>query len=137
MPSSPLVSERRLVIVIGAVVFVDSMFYAVIAPLLPSLVHQLHLSKLSAGVMTASYPVGTLIGSLPGGLLAARAGPKPTVIAGLALLAGSTVAFAVLHDAAALDGARFFEGVGGACTWAGTPTRAPCATGRHRRPAPN
>jgi MFS family permease len=111
--------ERRLVAVMSAVVFVDTMFFAVIAPLLPRLAHELHLSKLSAGVMTASYPVGTLVGSLPGGVLAARAGPKATVITGLTLLAGSTVAFAFLHNAAALDCARFVQGVGGAFSWAG------------------
>jgi MFS family permease len=111
--------ERRLVLVISAVVFVDTMFYAVIAPLLPTLARDLHLSKLSAGVMTASYPVGTLLGSLPGGVVAARVGPKPTVAAGLALLAGSTVAFALLHDAVSLDCARLVEGVGGAFSWAG------------------
>ncbi|MGH2866168.1 MAG: MFS transporter [Solirubrobacteraceae bacterium] len=119
MPSPAAGVERRLVLVVGAVVFVDTTFYAVIAPLLPTLAHELHLSKLSAGVMTASYPVGTLVGSLPGGVLAARVGPKQTVVAGLALLAGSTIAFAFLHDAAALDGARFIEGLGGACSWAG------------------
>lgn len=112
-------AERRLVLVIGAVVFVDTMFYAVIAPLLPGLSHELHLSKLSAGVMTASYPVGTLLGSLPGGVLAVRAGPRVTVCAGLALLGCSTIGFGVLHSAATLDGARFVEGVGGACSWAG------------------
>jgi MFS family permease len=69
--------------------------------------------------MTASYPVGTLVGSLPGGVLAARVGPKQTVAAGLVLLAGSTIAFAFLHDAVALDSARFIEGLGGACSWAG------------------
>ncbi len=106
-------------LVISAVVFVDTMFYAVIAPLLPTLTHELHLSKLSAGVMTASYPLGTLLGSIPGGILAARAGPRPTVVSGLALLACSTVAFALLHDAAALDAARVLEGVGGAFSWAG------------------
>jgi MFS family permease len=111
--------ERWLVLVISAVVFVDTMFYAVIAPLLPALAHELRLSKLSAGLMTASYPLGTLIGSLPGGVLAVRAGPKFTVCTGLVLLAGSTIAFAFLHDAALLDTARFVEGVGGACTWAG------------------
>jgi MFS family permease len=119
MHSPAAAIERRLVLVIGAVVFVDTMFYAVIAPLLPTLAHELHLSKTSAGVMTASYPVGTLLGSLPGGVLAARLGPKPTVAAGLALLAGSTIAFALLHDAAALDCARLVEGVGGAFSWAG------------------
>jgi MFS family permease len=100
-------------------VFVDTMFYAAIAPLLPSLAHSFHLSKLSAGVMTASYPVGMLVGSLPGGVLAVRAGPKRTVYAGLALLAGSTLAFGLLDSAPALDAARFVEGLGGACSWAG------------------
>ena len=111
--------ERRLVLVIGAIVFVDTMFYAAIAPLLPDLAHQLHLSKLSAGAMTAAYPAGTLIGSIPGGMLAARYGPKVAVVAGLTLLAASTLAFGFLDNAAALDAARFAEGLGGACSWAG------------------
>ncbi len=111
--------ERRLVLVIGAVVFVDTMFYAAIAPLLPALTHELRLTKLSAGLMTAAYPLGTLVGSLPGGVLAVRLGPRRTVYWGLALLAGSTLAFGLLNDAATLDAARFVEGVGGACSWAG------------------
>jgi MFS family permease len=111
--------ERRLVLVVAAVVFADTLFYAAIAPLLPVLARELHLSKLSAGVMTGSYPLGTLIGSIPGGVLAVRAGPKRTVYAGLGLLGGSTLAFGLLHNAPALDVARFVEGVGGACSWAG------------------
>jgi MFS family permease len=113
------VAERRLVLVIGAVVFVDTMLYAVVAPLLPGLAHELRLSKLSAGLLTASYAIGMLLGSLPGGVLAVRAGPRFTVCTGLALLACSTIAFGVLNDAAALDAARCVEGVGGACSWAG------------------
>jgi MFS family permease len=112
-------AERRLVIVVGAVVFVDTMFYAAIAPLLPGLAHSLHLSKLSAGVMTAAYPLGMLIASLPGGVLAVRIGPKRTVYAGLSLLAASTLAFGFVNQPALLDLARFVEGVGGACSWAG------------------
>ncbi len=111
--------ERRLVFVVAAVVFADTLFYAAIAPLLPELARELRLSKLSAGVMTGSYPLGTLIGSIPGGVLAVRAGPKRTVYAGLGLLGGSTLAFGLLHNAPALDVARFVEGVGGACSWAG------------------
>jgi MFS family permease len=111
--------ERRLVIVVGAVVFFDTMFYAAITPLLPTLVHELHLSKFSAGVMTAAYPAGTLIGSLPGGILAVRLGTKRTVYAGLLLLAVSTLAFGFLENAILLDAARFVEGLGGACSWAG------------------
>jgi MFS family permease len=111
--------ERRLVAVISAVLFLDTMFYAVIAPLLPGLVHELHMSKLSAGLMTAAYPIGTLVGSIPSGLLAGRVGPRITVCAGLTLLACSTLAFGLVTSAAALDIARFVEGVGGACSWAG------------------
>jgi MFS family permease len=112
-------TERRLVVVIGAVVFVDTMFYAAIAPLLPPLAHSLHLSKLSAGVLTASYPIGTLAAALPGGLLAVRIGPKRAVYVGLGLLAGSTLAFGFVQNIVLLDAARLLEGVGGACSWAG------------------
>lgn len=127
--------ERALVSVIGAVVLVDTMFYAVIAPLLPALAHELHLSKLSAGVLTASYPFGTLLGSLPGGLLTARAGPRAAVVSGLTLFALSTTAFAFLHSAPALDAARFVEGVGGACSWAGGIAWVANATDPARRGA--
>ena len=106
-------------LVVGAVVFLDTMFYAVITPLLPQLTHELRLSKLSAGVMTAGYPIGMLVASLPGGILAARVGPRLTVMLGLLLLACSTVAFGLVQSAAALDLARVVEGVGGACSWAG------------------
>jgi MFS family permease len=119
MRSASNPAERRLVLVVGAVVFVDTMFYAAITPLLPGLVHSLHLSKLSAGVMTASYPLGTLLAALPGGLLAVRIGPKRTVFVGLALLAGATLAFGLLDNPVLLDLARFVEGIGGACSWAG------------------
>jgi MFS family permease len=106
-------------VVVGAIILVDTLFYAAVVPLLPTLAHQLSLSKFSAGVLTASYAVGTLIGSLPGGLLTVRIGPKRTVYVGLTLLAVSTLAFGWLHNIVALDAARLIEGVGGACSWAG------------------
>jgi MFS family permease len=133
--AGPATAERRLVAIVCAVVFVDTLFYAVIAPLLPELSHQLHLSKLSAGLMTACYPLGTLLGSIPGGVLAVRAGPRFTVCVGLALLGCSTIAFGVLHSAAGLDVARFIEGVGGAFSWAGGLAWIVAATPPARRGA--
>jgi len=118
-PATARAAERRLVIVVGAVVFVDTMFYAAIAPLLPALAHSLHLSKLSAGVLTASYPIGTLAAAIPGGIIAVRFGPKRTLYLGLGLLACSTLAFGFLQTIALLDAARLLEGIGGACSWAG------------------
>lgn len=109
----------RLTLLVGAAVLIDTTFYAVVAPLLPELSQSLHLSKLGAGVLTASYPAGMLVASIPAGILSVRMGPRFAVCVGLSLLFASTVAFALLRSAPALDCARFIEGGAGACSWAG------------------
>ena len=111
---------RLLFVVASAVVFVDTMFYSAVAPLLPTLTQELHLSKASAGVLTAAYAAGTLIGSIPAGMLAAEAGPRTTIYTGLFLMGSSSLAFGLLDNVVLLDAARFVQGVGGACTWAGS-----------------
>jgi predicted MFS family arabinose efflux permease len=110
---------RRLGLLVGAIVLVDTMFYAAITPLLPRLADELDLGKNAAGALAGAYAAGTLVGSLPAGWLAARAGVKATVLLGLALMSASGVFFAFGHSIAVLDGARFLQGVGGACSWAG------------------
>ena len=84
---------RRLFLLVSAVVLVDTMFFAAVAPLLPHYAHELGLSKTGAGVLTAAYPAGTFAGSLPGGWLAARWGVKPTLLTGLSLLSVSRGSF--------------------------------------------
>ena len=69
---------RRLLLLTSAVVFVDTAFYAAITPLLPHYVEELGITKSSAGMLSAAYPAGTLLGALPGGWLAAHAGVRPT-----------------------------------------------------------
>ncbi len=110
---------RRLVLLVSAIVFVDTMFYAVVAPLLPTYADDLDLSRASAGVLAAAYPAGTFIGALPAGVLAARLGAKVTVVAGLVLLGASSLVFGFGQDVVVLDAARFAQGLGGACSWAG------------------
>jgi predicted MFS family arabinose efflux permease len=110
---------RRLALLVGAIVLVDTMFYAAITPLLPRLADDLGLGKNGAGVLAGAYAAGTLIGALPGGWLAARAGVKATVLVGLSLMAVSGLAFALGTSIIVLDVARFMQGVGGACSWAG------------------
>src|SRR6266487_516824 len=110
---------RRLVLLVAAIVLVDTMFYAAITPLLPYYSHHFGLSKSAAGVLAGAYPAGTLLAALPGGWLAARIGVRPTVLVGLALMVVSSVAFGFAHSVVLLDAARFLQGVGGAASWAG------------------
>jgi MFS family permease len=110
---------RKLLFLASAVVLVDTSFYAAITPLLPDLTDQFGLSKAGAGVLAAAYPVGTFVGGLPGGWMAARVGVRRTVLAGLALMTVASVAFAFAENIVLLDVARFIQGVGGAASWAG------------------
>jgi MFS family permease len=124
---------RRLFPLVAAVVLVDTMFYAAIAPLLPQYADDLELSKTGAGILSAAYPAGTLIGSLPSGWLAARIGVRRTMFVGLTLLGTSSVAFAFGNSAAILDTARFAQGLGGACAWTGGLAWLMAASPRDRR----
>ena len=101
-----------------ALVLVDTVFFTALTPLLPHYVRSVGLTKAGAGLLVAAYPAGTLVGALPGGVLAARLGYRPVVLLGLTLMSGSTLVFGWATSAAVLDGARFVQGLGGACTWA-------------------
>jgi MFS family permease len=113
---------RRLLILASAMVFFDVAFYAAIAPLLPDYVSQFGLSKAEAGVLASAYAAGTLLASLPAGLVATRVGPRRTVIAGLLLLGASSVVFGFGSEIGVLDAARFAQGISGALIWSGALT---------------
>ena len=110
---------RRLLSLTAVVVLVDTMFYAAIAPLLPHYASDLGLSTAAAGLLSASYAAGTLVGSFPAGWFAARYGPKRATITGLVLLSVSGLFFGFGKHIAVLDAARFLQGVGGAFSWTG------------------
>jgi MFS family permease len=111
-------AHPRLFPLVAAVVLVDTMFFAAVAPLLPYYSDELDLSKTAAGVLTAAYPAGTFAGALPGGWLAARWGVKPTLLCGVAILGVTSLVFGFANNIVLLDAARFVQGIGGAFMWA-------------------
>lgn len=113
---------RRLLLLASTMILFDVAFYSAIAPLLPDYVDELGLTKGEAGALSAAYAGGTLLASLPAGLLASRVGPRRTVLAGLLMLGLSSVAFGFGHQIAVLDVARFAQGVAGALIWSGALT---------------
>ncbi|HET7510758.1 MAG TPA: MFS transporter [Solirubrobacterales bacterium] len=113
---------RRLLLLASAMIFFDVAFFAAIAPLLPGYVDELGLSKAQAGILSASYAAGTLVGSLPAGFVASRMGPRRTVISGLLLLGCSSFAFGFANEIVLLDAARFIQGISGALIWSGALT---------------
>jgi len=114
-----LETVRRLLLLTSAIVFFDTLFYAALTPLLPHYADTLDLGKAGAGVLAAAFPAGVLVGAIPSGIVAARAGPKPTAIAGLSVVACCTVLFGLADSAWQLDLARFMQGVASAFSWTG------------------
>jgi MFS family permease len=124
---------RRLLLLVAALVWVDTMLFAALTPLLPHFAHQLHLSKSGAGVLVGAYAAGALVGGLPGGVAAARLGARRAVLVGLTLMGLSSLGFAFAHSFATLAAARFLQGGGSGFTWAGAFAWLLAAAPRERR----
>lgn len=110
---------RRLLALVSSIVFVDAMLFTALTPLVPGYVDEFDLSKTGAGLLVGSFGAGSILGGIPGGIAAARWGPKRAVVGGLLLLGVASFAFAAADTALALGAARFVQGVASTATWAG------------------
>jgi MFS family permease len=102
-------------------------------PLVPEFADRFELSKAGAGLLVGAFGAGALAGGLPGGLAAARFGPRKAVVAGLLLLAAASFAFALSGSVWALGASRFVQGFSSTTTWAGALAWLTTAAPRDRR----
>lgn len=124
---------RRLLLLVSVVVFVDAMLFGALAPLVPGYAEEFGLSKTGAGLLVGSFGAGALLGAIPGGLAAARYGPRRTVVAGLVLLACASFAFAAAEGPWTLGLARLVQGSSSTITWTGAFAWLTVAAPRERR----
>lgn len=124
---------RRVVALTGSIVFLDTVLFGAIIPLLPRFADEYDLTKLEAGVLLGAYGGGTLLGGLPAGVLVGRIGPKRGIVSGLLLLGGASLAFALAGGPLALGLARFAQGIASSMTWAGALAWVAMAAPRERR----
>jgi MFS family permease len=124
---------RRLLILVSAIIATDTMLFAVLTPLLPHYADEFDLSKSGAGVLMGTYAAGALLAAVPGGLAAARFGPKPAVLGGLVLMSAASVGFAVAGDVWTLGSSRLVQGIGSVFSWAGGLAWLISAAPRERR----
>jgi MFS family permease len=124
---------RRLLVLVCAVVLVETMLYAALVPLLPGYRHEFDLSKAAAGLLSGAYAAGAVVGALPGGIAAARYGPRRALLIGLAVMSLGSLAFGLAGDAWTLGFSRLAQGVGGSLAWAGALTWLIAGTPRSRR----
>jgi MFS family permease len=126
-------AEWRTVVLIRTLLGFESVLYSAVTPMLPHYAHQFAASKTAIGVLAAAYPAGMLPGSLLGGLIATRAGVRPTTVVGLVIFAFSIVAFGFGSDIVALDALRFVQGMACGCVWGGGLAWAIAIAPRGRR----
>ncbi|MEW6552927.1 MAG: MFS transporter [Actinomycetota bacterium] len=108
---------KRLLVLVCVVIFVDSLGYGVVVPVMPVYASELGIGELGLGMLFASYALGNIVAAVPFGILSDRAGRRPFLVFGMVAMAGAFVLYAYATTYAALFLSRFLDGVTAAATW--------------------
>jgi predicted MFS family arabinose efflux permease len=135
VPRGPLIppGQRRVFGYLLAALFVETLFFVVLSPLLPVYARELHLSRSAAGLMSASYSIGYGLAAIPAGAAVGVVGARRVSLGGLTLVGASCAAFGAARVPGLLDLARALTGAGAACVWAGSIPWMESLAGGHDR----
>jgi MFS family permease len=97
--------------------FVDAVFFALIAPLLPHYSDQLGLGQLEVGLLFAAHPFGTVACAALAARMVRGRGGALTMTAGLTGLGLATIVFGLAGSLPVLLACRFVQGASAAMVW--------------------
>jgi|BarGraNGADG00312_2_1021985.scaffolds.fasta_scaffold00315_2 DHA1 family multidrug resistance protein-like MFS transporter len=106
-----------LLVLVCGVIFVDSVGYGVIVPVLPIYAKTLGVSDFANGILFSAYAIALLAAAIPVGILSDRYGRKPFVLFGMFAMAAAFVFYALAKSYPMLLLARVFDGLTAAATW--------------------
>lgn len=99
------------------VVFLDSVGYGIVVPVLPIYAKTLKATDFQIGFLFATYAIALLVGAIPMGLLSDRMGRKPFVLFGMFAMSAAFVFYAFAESYWMLVIARTLDGLTAAATW--------------------
>ena len=116
-PLTPAV--RGVVRLCGAVLLLDTTFFAVLSPLLAGYADSAHLDQTQVGLLVAAYPLGMVLGVFPAGNLVSRRSPRAVLRLGMVTASVTCLGFAFAATGPQLIGFRFLQGIGAVLAWTG------------------
>jgi MFS transporter, DHA1 family, solute carrier family 18 (vesicular amine transporter), member 1/2 len=108
---------KKLLVLVCVVIFVDSLGYGVVVPVMPVYAVNLGIGEIGLGMLFASYALGNIVAALPFGLLSDKFGRRPFLIFGMLAMAGAFVLYAYSTTYVTLFLSRFLDGVTAAANW--------------------
>lgn len=102
---------------VSASLFVDSLLYSVVVPVLPAYTRGLGVSAAGIGALFAAYAVGLVLAAPAFGVVADRLGRRRPMLWGSFGIAGATLLFSAADDYVLLLVARLLQGVAAAAVW--------------------
>jgi len=124
---------KRLLALICLVEVADLSLVQVITPLLPFYADRFGFEQSESGHIIAAFAAGALVAAVPAGMLCSRVGVRATVVTGLLLMAGTTLALGFAGTLIELEAARFGQGVASSTAWTGAIAWIAGAAPRERR----
>lgn len=109
--------KRYAFFLVNLAVFLDTLLYGIIVPVIPHYATNLGISTIWLGFIFAAYSAGLLLAGVPSGVICDRFGYRPVMIGGALGLTLATTTFAFAHPAWLLAASRFLQGVAAAATW--------------------